>query len=93
MILAGKYEIPDTCPLECPFNRGNFGQGDICTRCPIFNCRKFPDSSEYADEDGFFYLMKPEQYRPDWAKVWYKWFKGDMKEYPILYLERKGENV
>ena len=89
MIIASKYEIPDTCPVDCIGKSEVFSQGGLCTRCPIFNCRKVETNDEYADKDGMFCLIKPEDYREDWAKVWSEWFKGDMKEYPILHLKKE----
>ena len=94
MLIANKYEIPDSCPTVCPFLKESFYQGNMCTRCPVFNCRGFEDSSEYADDDGKFRLLKPEDYREDWAEIWFEWFKGDMKTYPELplFVRIKGEN-
>mgnify|MGYP003393828259 FL=1 len=34
-------------------------------------------------------MIEADDFREDWAKVWSEWFKGDMKEYPELYLQRK----
>ncbi len=88
MLIANKYEIPDNCPINCPFSNQLFSQGNVCCSCPIFICKGIEDSSEYADEDGKFRLLRPEDFRKDWAQVWYEWFKGDMKVYPQLLLFR-----
>ena len=60
-----RYEVPNTCPLNCPFRNelSRLGQSAICIRCPVFICHP---------ED--MCLMKPEEYRPDWAKEWWKFF-------------------
>jgi len=78
MIIANKYEIPDTCPDNCRFyhDAAKYGQNVLCTRCPVFNCRTY--------EDGFC-LLRPEDFRPDWAEEWYKFFKGEIEK-PELYL-------
>lgn len=90
MLIVEKYEVPDTCPDICFGKReGIFFQGCLCSRCPIFNCRKIKTNDEYADKDGFFCMIEADDFREDWAKVWSEWFKGDMKEYPELYLQRK----
>jgi hypothetical protein len=87
--LIGGYEVPDSCPMDCPLRPEFMDQGDICCRCPVFNCKKTPDSSIYA-VDGYFQLMKPEEYREDWGKEWALFFKTwkDKKEIiePNLYL-------
>ena len=84
MLIANKYEVPDFCPLRCWGQRRPFAQGDLCTRCPIFNCRKVEVEAEYADENGMFCLINPENYREDWAKIWSEWFKGSMIDFPEL---------
>jgi len=74
MKIAQCYEVPDECPIDCPFKPEleDFSQGIICTRCPVFCCgRKFP-------------LVDKEAYRAEWAAEWSKWFKGDKKYYPEL---------
>lgn len=79
MVIAG-YEIPDRCPKGCP-HRDSFamyGQSAICGRCPLLVCT--PDPSE-----GWC-LVEPDDFRPDWAKAWSEWFKGDMQGQPDLLL-------
>ena len=76
MLVAG-IEFPDKCPEKCPEKDKPFYQGNLCSRCPIFNC---------SDFDGFR-LIEPEDYREDWAKAWKKWFDEGMKGYPELCLE------
>jgi hypothetical protein len=96
MKLNGNFEVPDNCPWDCPLKPEATYQGCYCSRCPIFNCKKTPDSSVYADKDGFFQLMKPEEYRKDWGKEWYIFFKNweqHVIKRPILYLiPPKGED-
>lgn len=89
MLIAGKYEVPNTCPDICPYKNEMLSQTDLCHRCPIFNCRKIETNDEYADKDGFFCMIEADDFREDWAKVWSEWFKGDMKKYPELYLQQK----
>jgi hypothetical protein len=84
MLLKSEIEIPDNCPMTCPFKKEAFYQGNMCSRCPIFNCRKVPDS------DGYFQLMKPEEYRENWAKEFKLLFDSLEKDpknyhYPKLY--------
>ena len=73
-ISKAKIEFPDNCPRGCPERGKVFSQGDICSRCPIFNCGGDP---EYT-------LLRPEEYREDWAKVWKEWFDNGMKGSPDL---------
>ena len=89
MIIAKKYEVPDDCPPNCKFieDMKSFGQASICVRCPIFNCKKFsllPKIGEYSGYEDLC-LIKPVDFRADWAEVWERWFKGDMKTFPELY--------
>jgi len=65
MIIAGRHEVPDTCPQACPY-RGkseHIAQGGMCFRCPIMNCG--------GDEP----LLRPEDYRGDWAEGWARFFE------------------
>lgn len=73
MIIAGKYEVPDDCPKDCPDYGSPFGQNSLCFRCPILNCK------------GDNPPLHPEEYREDWAKEWGRWFKEGMKGLPKLY--------
>jgi len=34
-------------------------------------------------------LIEPEDYRPDWAKEYKKWFNSDFNGWPELYLYPK----
>jgi len=89
MKIAKKFEFPDECPLDCPFQGKAVGQGSICTRCPIFSCRLVPSPDErYQDLEtpGYFRLIHPDGYREDWAEEWSNWFKNGMKGYPQLFL-------
>lgn len=58
-----KIEIPDKCPEKCPYTF--MYQGDTCSRCPIFNCRKI------VDDEGEFCLIEPEDYSEELA-LYYK---------------------
>ena len=83
MIIAKKYKVPDDCPPNCKFieELKIFDQSSICIRCPIFNCKK-----RCLPEDKEFCLIRPEDFRVDWAKIWSEWFQGDMQTLPELYL-------
>lgn len=72
MLIAKKYEVPNSCPVNCKFKNdlAKYGQGSICVRCPVFACPE---------------MISPGWYREDWAKVWYDWFKGDMQQLPELF--------
>jgi hypothetical protein len=81
MIITGNIEIPDSCPVNCPFTGKAMFQGDMCCRCPVFNCK-----SEIID----IQLLKPEEYREDWGKEFKLFFdslEGDSRNYryPILF--------
>jgi hypothetical protein len=80
-INIGGFEFNKECPEKCCGKYELIGQGGTCHRCPIFNC--VPIKDEKGEE---FSLLDPEEYRTDWAKIWYEWFKGDMKISPNLYL-------
>jgi len=75
MIEIGGQLFPDDCPEKCPGRIMGYGQGDLCHRCPIFNCT------------GVFRLLPPEHYRPEWAEAWKKWFDTGMEGLPELYFE------
>lgn len=64
MIIAGRYEVPDVCPKACSYRdqAAHLAQGGMCFRCPIMNC---------AGEDA---LLRPEDYRKDWAAEWARFF-------------------
>jgi len=79
-VVIGGYEFDRECPKGCPGRDEYFGQGGLCHRCPIFNCLPSP-----GDDDGFV-LLRPDEYRSDWAKAWRKWFDGGMEGLPSLLL-------
>lgn len=89
MIVAG-IEFPNECPKDCPFTGDIMmhGQNSICGRCPLFCCSPCQDDDE--SPYGAFCLVEPEQYRPDWAKVWRRWFDDGMQGYPVLPLASPG---
>ncbi len=74
-----QYEVPDNCK-GCLLRPESFDQGNICFRCPVFNCRV----TTIEGED--FRLVNPEDFRDDWAKEWERAFKE--KDAPILALGR-----
>jgi hypothetical protein len=88
MLIANKYEVPDHCPETCSLKSKAFDQGDICCRCPVFSCEKFPvreeDRKYYGD---YIQMLPPENYREDWAEVWAEWFDAGMPKdnRPKLY--------
>ena len=71
-IIIGGQEFQDHCPLDCPEREEPFYQGNMCSRCPIFNC-----TPPAGDPD--FIMMEPDEYRKDWAVEWKKWFNRGMK--------------
>ena len=77
----GKMVFPDQCPGDCPGKNEPFYQGNLCTRCPIFNCAGPEDIRP----------LRPEDYRHDWAVAWHAWFKNGMEGRPELYLAKKEE--
>ena len=83
MLIAGKYEVPDTCPADCSLKEdmSKFGQNSICGRCPVFNCSRSAPDEQFPKG---FCLLEPEQYRPDWAAEWVEFFKtGKFPELPL----------
>ena len=64
MIVSGKFNVPDKCPKGCRYATTRFGQGDMCSSCPVFNCS---GPAEYT-------LLSPAEYRPDWAAEWVEFF-------------------
>ena len=79
MIVAGKYEIPDTCPEDCVFydSLDRYGQGSICYRCPVLICS--------GDDPP----VPPEHYRGDWAFEWKVFFENGTV--PDLMLRRRSK--
>lgn len=84
MIIANDIEIPDNCGC-CP-KREFFTQSSLCVRCPIFNCAPsfLGKDDPYADEQGNFRLLEPENYRRDWALEFKKYFDSGFSAYPKL---------
>ena len=76
-VIIGGIEFDDQCPEDCPGKNETVGQGGLCHRCPLFNCT------------GEFILLRPEDYRPDWARAWREWFDSDKSGYPCLKLNRE----
>lgn len=77
MIIAGKYQVPDECPGDCPDWGCPYGQNSLCFRCPILNCKPF-------EALGGEPLLRPEDYREEWAKAFQEWFDGGMQGLPDL---------
>lgn len=102
MLIADKYELPDSCPKDCKYTGELefFDQSSICTRCPILVCGPVkmavdkdghgPVSEEQADHHVDFCMVKPEGYREDWAKEWFRFFAGEVEE-PELILIPEGQ--
>jgi len=79
MLIANKYEVPETCPSECKFKEDLGHQGSLCCRCPVFNCE------ESVGQHGECYrLIEPENYRADWSKEWFIFFNEGTE--PKLYV-------
>lgn len=90
LLIAGKFEVPDECPDGCVYRDSFYqmGQSAICGRCPVFCCKE----SEGPDGETDFALVHRDDYRPDWAEAWVKFF--DTGEGPELFLvppEKRGE--
>lgn len=75
-IIIGSFEFPAECPKDCPGHLTPFSQGNLCHRCPIFNCKGVNNIR-----------LSKLNYRKDWAEAWHKWFKSGMKGFPELYLK------
>ena len=69
-MLIGGQEFPTECPENCPGKRDS----NLCRYCPIFNC---------VGENA---LLKPGDYRKDWALAWKRWFDSGMVGLPDLRL-------
>ena len=65
-----QYEVPDECPEDCPFSVRRQGQGDLCTRCPVFNC----SPPKCAEDAMYMPVIEPKFYRDDWAREWVRFF-------------------
>lgn len=80
MIVAG-HEFPDKCPDGCPHRDKDeiVTQGSVCYRCPLYCCS--PRLDHHRD---VFYFVEPEEYRPDWAAEWRRWFDSGMAGEPEL---------
>lgn len=92
-MIIGGVEFPDSCPLECPGHSQMKGHGGLCYRCPIFVCREFDCPPDRNGNVIPMRLVEPEDYRPDWAREWRRWFDGGMKGYPELSLKiMEGKN-
>ena len=74
-----QYEVPDNCQ-ECHLKQ-KFLQFYVCYRCPVFNCK----TRIINGKD--FYMVKPQDFRDDWAEEWQRAFLD--KDYPQLYLRMK----
>ena len=81
MLIANEVKIPDECPKDCSFKKDieHFGQNSICIRCPVLNCREFEMEGQMTS------LLRPEDYRLDWAKEWKKFFDKEI-DFPKLCL-------
>lgn len=79
MLIAEKFEVPDSCPVDCKFQDDfrRFGKCAMCVRCPVLNC-KLNGPSPYIGHTEPWRLCEPEGYRPDWAKEWQRFFKGEV---------------
>ncbi len=68
LIAIPEVEIPDECPKDCVYKKDlvKFGQDAECFRCPIFNC------------GGKLPMLRPDQYRYNWAIEWKKFFDGSI---------------
>jgi len=83
-VSADKIDVPDRCgdfcPRWCDQQNGEapaFDQGDVCCRCPIFNCQETDGT-----DDGFgkFRLVEPEDFNADIALAYKDWWAVDKKK-------------
>ena len=90
MIIANNYEVPNKCPNDCKFLGENTYQGSICTRCPIFCC-KDPIIDKIGTKEYERYggpMIRPEDYRSDWALEWELFFKdGTIPILPLIRID------
>jgi len=70
MIIAGKYEVPDRCPTNCPDRGRPFDMCSPCFRCPILNCHQ-----EFDEDGNEVTLVPPEDFHEELAKEWHEFFK------------------
>lgn len=84
-MIIGGFEFDDKSCEKCPERLEPFYQGNLCSRCPIFNCKK--------DEEDGFCLIESEDYRADWAQEFHTWIaSGFVPElYPQLRLKYEKE--
>jgi len=76
-MIVGGQEFPNECPKDCPgLSMSKVDEKCLCQRCPIFLCVERRNGS----------ILRPFEYRPDWAKAWKEWFKGGMKGFPNLII-------
>lgn len=78
MKIAG-IDLPDDCPDKCPGAKEEKESGEICARCPIFNCKEFDDDGEKIR------LIEPDSFVRFVAFAWKEWFDHGMKGRPPHY--------
>lgn len=64
-VSSKNIEFPDKCPQECPARNETFDQGNICSRCPILNCKKVPypgTPKNSTNPEDFLCLIEPEDF-------------------------------
>lgn len=81
-MIVGGYEFPDTCPTDCEFidDIADFGQSAVCVSCPVFCC------------GGDQPMVKPEEYRNDWAAIMHRTVVGKVRGVPALPLNRETQD-
>ena len=75
-----KYEFGNECPTDCKGKNEPIYQGNLCSRCPIFNCTPIKDIGP---------MVEPKDYNVEWAGEFYNFiYKGGDR--PKLYLPNKS---
>ena len=87
MIIARQYQILDKCLDNCTFinDIAIYGFNAVCNYCPVLLCKENVIGHERKCR------IAPDDYRPDWARDWSDWFKGDMKNVPVLKIQQLTE--
>lgn len=71
-----QIEVPDECPKNCPGYFQSAGQGNVCCRCPIFNCRLVivDKDDPYMGGHADFRLIEPEDFSNELAEYYKEMF-------------------
>ncbi|MHA1809387.1 MAG: hypothetical protein ACTSYH_03640 [Candidatus Heimdallarchaeaceae archaeon] len=86
MIIANKYEIPDSCPYDCKYKGDylKYGQDSMCIRCPVFN---------FTFNDADSNIAEAKNFNCHWAEEWSKFFKGEIEKPSLGFLKKEYEKL